>query len=89
MQAPTVPSLSETRQQQQLRIEQQNRQLMQQFGHTPPPTQADIQAAQQRQLQGKPSELTPRMKMEKEMVDILNESQSSNSAKNEKSYYNS
>lgn len=89
MQAPTVPSLSETRQQQQLRIEQQNRQLMQQFGHTPPPTQADIQAAQQRQLQGKPPELTPRMKMEKEMVEILKESQNSNSATNEKGYYNS
>jgi hypothetical protein len=89
MQAPTVPSLSESHQQEQLRIQQQNRQLMQQFGHTPPPTQADIQAAQQRQLQGKPPELAPRMKMEKEMVEILKESQNSNSATNEKGYYNS
>lgn len=86
---PKAPSLSEIYQQQQNQIQQQNRRQMQQFGNHPPPTQEDIRNAQQRQIEGKPPELSPREKMEKEMVDLLRETQYNNAATNSQDYYNS
>lgn len=87
---PSKPTgLSGMRQQEQTRIQQQNREQMERVGEKSPPTQADIMVAQQRQLQGKLPEGTPRMKIHKEMTDLLNESHYGNTITSEKDYYNS
>ncbi len=70
-------------------IEETNRQQMQLFGNQPPPSQEDIRKAQQRQIEGKPPELSPREKMEKEMVELLWETQYNSAVANSKGYYNS
>lgn len=88
-QTPQVPTLSEINKQQQYQIQQQNRRQMQQFGNIPPPTQEDIRNSQQRLIEGKPPELTHREKVEKEMVELLQETQSNNAAVNSQDYYNS
>lgn len=86
---PNVPSLSEATEQQQRFIEQQNRQQMQRFGNNPPPTQEDIKKSQQLLIEGKPPELTRREQVEKEMVELLREAQSSNAATRKQDYYTS
>jgi hypothetical protein len=88
LQTPTVPSMAHRQQQQRQQIDQQNRQLMQQFGHTPPPTQADILAQQQRWLNGKPPELTPQEKRMTELKGILNEVHAINTNMKKSGYYN-
>lgn len=86
---PSGLTLEEMRQQQQIQTQQQNREQMQRFGNQPPPTQEDIMRAQQRHIEGKPPELSPREKMEKEMVELLRASQYNNAATNSLDYYNS
>lgn len=86
---PRVPSPLEREQQQKQQIDQQNRQLMIQFGHTPPPTQADIAAAQQRQLNGKPPIPTLKEKVLQDMTALLKEAEQKSNAHRETDYYNS
>lgn len=84
---PRVPSPAEIHQQQQLQIAQQNRQLMQQLGHTPPPTQAEIAAAQQKHLLGKAPELSAREQQLAELKNILNEVKNINTGMQKMGYY--
>lgn len=82
--------LSGMRQGEQQRIQQQNRQVMQQFGSTPPPTQQEINADIQRQLNGKPPELTHQEKLKSQVVAILNEVHSSENSRHfNMNYYKS
>src|SRR5690606_21202592 len=62
---------------------------LQLLGNEPPPTQEEIRRAQQRQLEGKAPDMTPRQKMEKEMVEILRAAQHNTALINEKNYYRS
>ena len=89
LQPSTVPSLTETRPQQQLRIEEQNRLLMNQFGHTPPITQADIISGKLRKIQGKAPIQTHQEQIQKEMVLLLKEANQKTKSQNEINYYNS
>jgi hypothetical protein len=66
-------SLQEQRLQQQEHIQQQNRQIMVSLGNTPPPTQADIVANIQQQINGQPKALTTEQKQQKELAKLLNE----------------
>jgi len=84
-----APNLNDIHNQQSQQIQQQNRQLMIQFGHTPPPTQAEIKAAQQRHIQGKAPEPTLKDAVIKDMTQILIEAEKKNKELNETDYYQS
>lgn len=84
---PHVPSPLEREQLQKQQIEEQNRQLMIQFGHNPPPTQADILAKEQRWLKGKAPEQTQKEQQMAELKNLLNEVKTINTSMNKASYY--
>jgi hypothetical protein len=73
MLAPKALSLQEMQIQQQQQIQQQNRQVMMRMGCTPPPTQADIAANLQQQINAMPQALTKAQKQQKELAQLLNE----------------
>jgi hypothetical protein len=76
---PTNPSQDIARQQQ--------KKAMQMMGQNPPPSQADIAAQQQRQLQGKPPELTPQEQRMTELKNLLNEVKTINTSMKKTGYY--
>lgn len=78
---PTNPSQDIARQQQ--------KQAMQVMGQTPPPTQADIAAQQQRQLEGKPPEQTLKEKVMQDMASLLKEADRKSAELKSTDYYNS
>jgi hypothetical protein len=84
---PHVPSPLEREQLQKQQIDQQNRQLMIQLGHTPPPTQADIAAGQQRWLKGKAPEPTLKEQQMAELKNLLNEVKNINTSLKKAGYY--
>jgi hypothetical protein len=88
-QSPITPSLGDMQQQSRQQIDQQNRQLMQQFGHTPPPTQQDILAQQQRWLNGKPPELTRMEQVQKEVLELLQDALHQEDKTAQTDYYHS
>jgi hypothetical protein len=70
-------------------VRQQQKQTMQVMGQTPPPTQADIGAQQQRQLEGKPPEQTLKEKVMQDMASLLKEADRKSAELKSTDYYNS
>ena len=87
--SPSTPNLQQMNMQQQLQIQQQNYQQITRAGGTPPPTQEQIKASWQQQLQGKAPQLTKQQQLEKEMVEILREVQKSEQDAQQNDYYHS
>lgn len=88
-QQPLAPSTMQLQQEQQLRIQQQNREVMQRMGFTPPPTQAEIVASQQRHIHGKAPEPTKHDKIQIEVNSLLVEANKEEKKRNEADYYHS
>ncbi|MDB5227818.1 MAG: hypothetical protein JWN78_2011 [Bacteroidota bacterium] len=89
IQPPYVPSLEQLRNNSQTQINSTNYEAMKKTGYVSPPTQADIIANQQRQLQGKPPKLSKQQELEKEMTSLLQELTKNNQLAHEEDYYHS
>lgn len=83
----TLWGLEVRKEEAQWELQLSEQKLKKQLGHDVPPTQKDIAAAQARQLNGKPPELTRREVLQKHIDDLLQEAYTLNHIATEADYY--
>jgi hypothetical protein len=90
IQTPTHPTLTDVRNSESMRIQEQNNQIMRNLGIKPPPSQAEINASLQQQINAQHSiQIPQQIELKQEIVQLINEANSKNNLTSAKEYYSS